>query len=1229
MKYSIRKRLMITFISLAFGPLLVVWILLTWQIFALERDYAIESQRAIAEEIALTITQFIQDFEDDMSLITQNRGLANLSLERRRSLLLELQSHQNDFVELTFVDKNGNAQTHFSFDSIERERETVDYTQLEAFVVPKTNAEVYYGPIYIDELTDEPLITIAMPFLGVDQHEVSGVLIASVQISKIWDVIADIHSTTGKKNYILDDTGQVIVQSGGATWLSDLSFAMPIRPGIATGLDGDYVVLASTPIVLGKRVFTVVSETPVSQAFSLAIREVSIVAITLVGVLLCAAGLAFLAANKIVYPLQSLAKTALAMSAGDLTQQAPIESQDEIGQLAQAFNTMTTRLRETINTLEERVIERTTELAQVNQQLQLDIARRQEVETSLRESESRLIEAQKLAHLGWWRWDINTNVIFWSDQIYEIFDILLGTKIDFDFFKELIHPEDVDRLLQAIQSVLESDTQVINIEYRLIRQNGEVRYAFAYAHLVCSEVGQPLELVGTVQDITDRKLAEERLRTSEEQFRTTIGNLLTPITITRVEDGLVLYVNKALAELFGASVETLSGEISPDFYYNPNERRKVLEALKHDGFIKNMEIRFRRFDGSPFWANISISAISFFGDQALITGFHDITERKKDEELIKQANSIVENSPVMLFRWLAQEGWPVDLVTDNVAQFGYTSEDLLLGRISYSDMIHPDDVDRVAQEVHNFSDNGVDAYSQEYRLIAKDGQIRWVEDRTTIVRDDAGQITHYQGLVWDSTERKRLEEELRNAAEFFNSVINAIPDPLFVKDKDHLFIEFNEAFCQFMGRTAAELRGSSDYDFVPKEQADIFLEGDNTAFASPYPLENEEMLTNAYGVTRVISTKKAAVHLQNGEMILTGVIRDITERKEAEEMLRQAKEEADSANRAKSEFLSKMSHELRTPLNGILGYVQAIRLKSNLDHQTLAGLQVIQQSGEHLLMLINDILDLAKIEAQRMELNLTELHLSKFLQGVVGIVDLWATEKRLSFILEVDDSLPFGILVDETRLRQVLINLLGNAIKFTNEGQITLRVSSVNGVQSAIDEQSQVIRFEVEDTGIGIQAEDLQKVLLPFEQVGDHDFRREGTGLGLSITQQLLGLMDSELKLESEPGQGSCFWFEVQLPVIEDSAKKPRVPTKEIKETTSISVNDIEPQKLIPPPTAELMQLYQWAEMGRLPRIRQYVDNIKSLDERYAPFAQVVRRLATEFRQQELIHLLEHHLPRE
>jgi PAS domain S-box-containing protein len=334
---------------------------------------------------------------------------------------------------------------------------------------------------------------------------------------------------------------------------------------------------------------------------------------------------------------------------------------------------------------------------------------------------------------------------------------------------------------------------------------------------------------------------------------------------------------------------------------------------------------------------------------------------------------------------------------------------------------------------------------------------------------------------------------------------------------------------------------------IHPEDLEAWSKANEQVIASGEENEFEVRIVRTDGDVRYAFVKLQAIKDNEGKLIkLFGTLQDISARKATEAALQKALESAKIANRAKSEFIANISHELRNPLNGILGFSQLLLRDKTTTIKQREGINVIYRCGSHLLTLINDLLDIAKIEAQKMELNPTKFHLSTFLIDIQQVFLLRAQQKQLIFSYQPDPELPTAIFADEKRLRQILINLLSNAVKFTEIGSITFKVEVLEKTVSKTPNkkpskkktnlQSQFpltkIRFQIEDTGPGMRSEQLSKIFLPFEQVGDSWRKVEGIGLGLAITKNLVSLMEGQLFVESALGEGSIFRFDVDLPVV-------------------------------------------------------------------------------------------------
>jgi PAS domain S-box-containing protein len=405
--------------------------------------------------------------------------------------------------------------------------------------------------------------------------------------------------------------------------------------------------------------------------------------------------------------------------------------------------------------------------------------------------------------------------------------------------------------------------------------------------------------------------------------------------------------------------------------------------------------------------------------------------------------------------------------------------------------------------------------------------------------DEVGVLTHafrqmtqrlsdMVGALQDRVaELERSDAALRAGDERLRQMIDSnLAGIVFVDMEGHV-LEANNAFLRIVGYTLEDLRaGRILRDVItPPEHRDVTSNAISQARAHGKSMLYEKDFVRKDGSRVPVLIGLSVVGVAKDRVV--AFVLDRSEHRQAEAD-REARLAAEAANRAKSEFLTRMSHELRTPLNAILGFAQLLRHQPGLDERTRHGLGSIRSAGEHLLQLINDLLDLSRIETGRFHLEPQPADLKALVDGVHAIVQGRAQEKSLRFAAEVVGMLPASVVVDELRLRQVLLNLLGNAIKYTAEGEVRLRVSAT----PAQPGEHSSVRFDIVDTGVGIAIDDQQRLFRPFQQVGDDRLHDGGTGLGLVISQQLVQEMGSRIEVESQPGRGTRFWFELSLQVL-------------------------------------------------------------------------------------------------
>ena len=408
---------------------------------------------------------------------------------------------------------------------------------------------------------------------------------------------------------------------------------------------------------------------------------------------------------------------------------------------------------------------------------------------------------------------------------------------------------------------------------------------------------------------------------------------------------------------------------------------------------------------------------------------------------------------------------------------------------------------------------------------AKDGQLYWVNATIVPLLGPDGQPEQYIGIRTDISDRKRMEAQLSEQLDLVEGLIEAIPLPVYIKNAEGRYLRLNRAFEIFIGIKREDFIGKTLYEMLAHEDARFHSEKDAELLASGGTQTYETIVHSHDGLSHNAIYRKAALSRRDGSIYgLLGTIIDITDRKKAEIEMQLAKEAAEAASQAKSEFLANMSHEIRTPMNGIIGMTD-LALDTALTEEQREFLSIVKSSAEALLTIINDILDFSKIEAGKLLVEEISFDLHRVVAETLKTMALRAHEKQLELVFEIMPNVPRHVLGDPSRLRQILINLIGNAIKFTQEGEIAIRIelTASNGNQPQI-------QFSVRDTGVGIAADKQQSIFEAFSQEDTSTTRRfGGTGLGLSISRRLVELMNGSMWLISEQGKGSTFFFSLEL----------------------------------------------------------------------------------------------------
>jgi two-component system sensor histidine kinase/response regulator len=707
-----------------------------------------------------------------------------------------------------------------------------------------------------------------------------------------------------------------------------------------------------------------------------------------------------------------------------------------------------------------------------------------------------------------------------------------------------VHPDDREKTDAALKQAVNGPAGSGSLRTRVLGADGRVHHIETH-FCKMARSGTAGELIGVSRDITAEveRAAQERMLVE----RLNIATEAAGITCWELDTnaGRFIWIENPNRDVFGdtpdLSLPAYRARMHPDD--DAQIRRILLDARDNGRDRVSYRYRIRSLDGRMLHIQTHARLLQAAdGGMQLLGVSWDITkEIEAAERLQQQTQKLLEVERRMQRAALSSsEGhWERDLVNGRMwfsssyhALLGYEDGELCGAPETVAERVHPEDLERGLRELEEHIEHGV-PFDTLLRLRMKSGEYRWFRHRGMVERDEQGQARSMAGSIQDVHEQKLAEDALRLTQQRLERAINGTQDGLWEMDADGSSWH-SPRVAELLGYTYDELPAGTNFlkELLHPDDQQAMAEATRVHFQNQMPYDVEIRLRTRIGDYRWYRARATAERDATGKPLrLSGSLQDVTEARAAREALLRATEAAESANRAKSEFLANVSHEIRTPMNGIIG-MTALLLESPLNRTQRDYAETIRSSADSLLIVINDILDFSKIEAGKLDIESLELDLRSTVEEVAVMLAFQAAAKNLELVVHIHPDVPERVVGDPQRIRQCLLNLVSNAIKFTHQGEIVIEVSSAN-----LADGTQRVRFEVRDTGIGIAAGTLQNLFQPFVQADSSTTRHfGGTGLGLSIVRRLVQMMGGEVGAQSELNKGSRFWFTLPLPAAEPAA---------------------------------------------------------------------------------------------